>query len=144
MKIDENTDKSFYIAGWIVIIIAGIFLLMIKVLGHGLPGVFPPCRVRMLTGYYCPGCGATRSFKALLTGHWIRALQYHAFVPYVFWLGGWFMISQTLERASGHRLPVGLHFRNLYIWIGLGILFGNFLVRDLALYFWGLHLMPVE
>ncbi|MCS7042211.1 MAG: DUF2752 domain-containing protein [Bryobacteraceae bacterium] len=29
---------------------------------------YPPCRIRLWTGWSCPGCGATRALHALLHG----------------------------------------------------------------------------
>ena len=33
----------------------------------------PPCPIRLLTGWQCPGCGATHALAALLTAHWSEA-----------------------------------------------------------------------
>ncbi|HWY22698.1 MAG TPA: DUF2752 domain-containing protein [Candidatus Acidoferrum sp.] len=32
-------------------------------------GIFPPCPVRYLTGWYCPGCGSLRAVHQLLHGN---------------------------------------------------------------------------
>jgi hypothetical protein len=32
-------------------------------------GVFPPCPLRYLTGWYCPGCGSLRAMHQLLHGN---------------------------------------------------------------------------
>ena len=60
-----------------------------------------------MTGLWCPGCGLTRGFHQLFTGHPISALQYNIFVPLVLAamaIGWW-----SWARASwGHprlRLP---------------------------------------
>ena len=38
------------------------------------PGsLFPPCVFRLVTGYYCPGCGLTRMLHALVHGDVARA-----------------------------------------------------------------------
>ena len=37
-------------------------------------GVFPPCPLRALTVWYCPGCGSLMAFHQLLHGHWGNAL----------------------------------------------------------------------
>ena len=44
---------------------------------------FPACQFRAITGLWCPGCGLTRGFHQLLTGHPISALQHNIFVPIV-------------------------------------------------------------
>jgi len=44
---------------------------------------FPACQFRAVTGLWCPGCGLTRGFHELLTGHPLAALGYNVFVPVV-------------------------------------------------------------
>lgn len=39
-----------------------------------------PCMINMITGYYCCGCGGTRSFYALLEGDIINSLKYNPIV----------------------------------------------------------------
>ena len=58
------------------------------------PGThFPGCLFRSATGLWCPGCGLTRGFHQLLTGHPLAALGENVFVPVVLvavvmaWLG---------------------------------------------------------
>ncbi len=37
------------------------------------------CHFIEVTGHPCPGCGLTRSIRALIRGDWQASLQYHAF-----------------------------------------------------------------
>ncbi len=52
------------------------------------------------------------------------------------------MISQTIARLSRGRLNVGMHFREIYLWIALCIVIVNFLVKNLALLIRNIDLMP--
>jgi hypothetical protein len=36
-----------------------------------------PCFFNLLTGLWCPGCGGTRSFNALMNGHILKSLHYN-------------------------------------------------------------------
>lgn len=45
--------------------------------------LFPGCAFRAATGLWCPGCGLTRGFHQLLTGHPLSAMSYNIFVPVV-------------------------------------------------------------
>ena len=44
-------------------------LLMLRVYDPATSGVFPPCPVFYLTGWYCPGCGSLRALHQLLHGN---------------------------------------------------------------------------
>ena len=37
----------------------------------------PPCIIHYATGFYCPGCGMTRSFLSLAGGDVLMSLHYH-------------------------------------------------------------------
>lgn len=44
------------------ILLAGvIYVIVIKIIGFGIP-----CPIKLVTGKYCPGCGITRMFLAML------------------------------------------------------------------------------
>lgn len=44
------------------ILLAGvIYVIVIKIIGFGIP-----CPIKLITGKYCPGCGITRMFLAML------------------------------------------------------------------------------
>lgn len=42
---------------------------MLGVFDPATSGIFPPCPVRYLTGWYCPGCGSLRAIHQLLHGN---------------------------------------------------------------------------
>ena len=44
-------------------------MVMLAVFDPARSGVFPPCPVRYLTGWYCPGCGSLRAIHQLLHGN---------------------------------------------------------------------------
>lgn len=50
---------------------------------------YPKCPLFLLTGIYCPGCGALRATHALLHGHVFTALGFNAFyvltLPFLFY-----------------------------------------------------------
>ena len=102
------------------------------------------CRLcSMHLGGYCPGCGGTRAIAFLLHGDFLHSLVYHPFVPYTFVLCTWFMISQTIERLSKGRLRIGMHFREVFLWIALAIIIINFIVKNAALLFFQIDFMPL-
>ena len=45
---------------------SAVTVVMLGVFDPATSGVFPPCPVRYLTGWYCPGCGSLRAMHQLL------------------------------------------------------------------------------
>lgn len=141
LRTDKTLDFTFYLIGWICIILALVLSLAWK--NGYLLWIFPAngCTLHNLTGYYCPGCGGTRAIYALLHGHVLRSLFYHPIVVYTAVFAGWFMLSQTIEKASRGRLAIGMHYRDIYLWIALAIVLLNWLVKNLFLAVFGIALL---
>lgn len=127
----SNVEKTLYKIGWILLPVMTAFFLLYRYL----PFRHIPCMLLYTAGIYCPGCGGTRAVFALLHGHILKALYYHPFVPYCAVLYTWFMISHTLEYLTKGRLSIGLKFRPIYLYIGLGIILANWGLRNLFLSF---------
>jgi len=68
---------------------------------------FPACQFHSLTGLWCPGCGLTRGFHQLLTGHPLSALQFNIFVPLalVAIIGSWWSWMRRSWGRQGIRVP---------------------------------------
>ena len=89
---------------------------------------FPGCPFRALTGFDCPGCGATRGVHQLLRGHPLTALDHNValavVVPLALW--GWLAwAGAPLPR------PRPLRGRTTAVVLGLAVAFA--LVRNLPL-----------
>jgi hypothetical protein len=67
--------------------------------------VFPPCPVRYLTGWYCPGCGSLRAMHQLLHGNLRAALAMNPLTvilsPYV----AFGLVSHACYAISGRAMP---------------------------------------
>ncbi len=68
---------------------------------------FPSCYFHSTTGLWCPGCGLTRGFHQLLTGHPLAALGYNIFVPLVLVaiVGSWLNWVRTSWGQRAYRVP---------------------------------------
>ena len=114
-------ETRLYRCGWIFLFILCVLEIAKKVL-------FPHF---VLTGYFCPGCGGTRSLRALLSGKiFVCAVDF----PMIFYAAvvfAWFMISQTIDRISGHRLPIGMKYRETWVYASLVIVVIHFVVKNL-------------
>ena len=138
---DESQDIYFYIVGWIFVAAFAFFWLLVGVGRLHVASLIPKCTFHTVTGYYCPGCGATRAVLAFVHGHPLISLFYHPFITFIAVLGGWFMVSQTIERLSGHRLRVALHYRGIYLVLTLVLIFGNWIFKDAFLLLTGIPLI---
>ncbi len=138
MKAEPSQDTNFYIIGWLCIL-CGIIYAVLK-LGFGIDVIdsFGVCIFYLVTGgYYCPGCGATRAVYALARGDILASLFYHPFIFYVTVVGSWFMITQTIQRLSHGKIQIAMHFRMIYVWIGIALIAGNFFWKNAVLLFTG-------
>ena len=79
--------------------------ILLRIFDPATSGVFPPCPVRYLTGWYCPGCGSLRAIHQLLHGNlqagW--AMNPLAVVLLPFLLYG--LVSHLLLEIRGRGLP---------------------------------------
>ena len=137
----KKIDEVLYILGLSGAAIACVYLLISKITGFHIENYLYPCLFHTVTGYYCPGCGGTRALQALFQGHFLTSFLEHPFVPYAAVLCTWFLLSQTIERLSHHKLPLVMHYKDRYLWIGLAILIINCMVKNIVRLFWGVSLL---
>jgi len=134
MKKDSSQDTCFYIIGWCGIALAAIYFILKHIFEIDIINYTLPCTLYTWTGLYCPGCGGTRSLSALLQGRILDSFYLHPFVPYTVFVGGWFMISQTIERLSKGKIKIALHFRMIYMWLALAIILINCIWKNFVLF----------
>ena len=139
----RTIEDELYVAGIYLLFLIPVCILLYLWLRVRLPIFRLPCLLHALTGYYCPGCGGTRAVYALLHLHPIRSFLYHPLVPYAAAVYGWFMLSQTIERLTHHRLRIGMRAHAGWLWGALGIVIVNVIVRNGALFFFDVDLFDL-
>lgn len=99
-----------------------------------------PCLFQLLTGLYCPGCGGTRAVKYLLRGQILTSIQYHPLVVYgaVMITGG--VLSHCLAKLL-HRPGLKMRQYDRYVYLGIGIIVINWIVKNCLLVIWGIDLL---
>ena len=95
----------------------------------------PKCLFHLVTGYYCPGCGGTRALYLFLTGHWIKSFLFHPLVVYAFFACLYLWIRKILD----HKY----HPSARLLWIALGLLAVNFVIKNLALVCFHVDLLQI-
>ncbi len=128
-----SLENGLYRCGWVILIILSALVLCKRFL---FPDLFstvrmPPCIFHALTGYFCPGCGGTRSIKALLSGRFLVSAVDFPMIMYAAVVYAWFMISQTIDRVSRHRIPIGMKYRHTWVYASLVIVIIHFIVKNL-------------
>lgn len=129
----RTPEDGLYVAGWIILFVSLALILLKKCISPGLVLVeqMPSCYIYSLFDFYCPGCGGSRSVAALIQGKWIVCAVNYPLVAYSVIMYMWFMISQSIQRMSGNRMPIGLRWRHCYLWIALGILVAHFVIKNI-------------
>ena len=66
---------------------------------------YPRCPLYVMTGIYCPGCGALRAGHALLHGHVLTALDYNVLFVAALPFLAYALAAQGVQAVTGRRLP---------------------------------------
>ena len=103
----------------------------------GLSRYFPECTFLKATGYYCPGCGNTRSVRSMLQGHLWLAVRNNPTIPFLSLL----LLLLYVEAVAGiSGKQIKLLPRNGFFW---GVVIAAFLAYYLLRNFIGV-LAPVS
>lgn len=133
MREVKKEETALFYTGWAIVFLAGAIFFVYRFVPLPYDKLMTPCILHSIFGLYCPGCGGTRAIYALLHGHVLASFICHPLVLYTAGCGGWFLISQSIERFSRHRIRIGMRFRDIYVWIALGIVVVNFIIKNLLL-----------
>lgn len=114
------------------VVIKRLFFADFFVLDHMMP-----CMLHALTGYFCPGCGGTRSVAALFQGRFLVSLIDYPLTMYAVLMYAAFMVTQLIQRVSKGRIPVGMPWKHWYLWIALAILAAHFAGKNIYFFVTG-------
>ena len=84
-------------------IAAAVFLL--RVFDPATSGIFPPCPLHYLTGWYCPGCGSLRAVHQLLNGNPRAAWAMNPLTIFLLPFLTYELSSYALVGIRGYGLP---------------------------------------
>jgi len=99
----------------------------------GSAGFFPLCPFRALTGFTCPGCGATRALHQLLHGNLIAAFELNPLLMLAIPVLGWLLVLFTKCAIEGRPMP-HLTLKREYAWAIYLLVFGFWVLRNTRAY----------
>jgi len=120
---------------WLAAMVAAVAVAaaVLRAFDPATSGIFPPCPVRYLTGWYCPGCGSLRALHQLLHGNWRAAWAMNplmiVLLPFLLYGSASFLVFET--RGRGLPQPF-LRAAWIQALCGAIILFG--IMRNLSIY----------
>lgn len=116
---------------WLILLLPlgiAVLCLMLKLYLKHIAVLHIPCMLWFLTGLYCPGCGGTRSIRALLQGDLLLSLRCNPAVPLLILLGLLWYAEQLLA-VFGR--PKKIIPRSRRFWVPLlGMLLAFYLLRN--------------
>ena len=107
---------------------------MVYFFNPGTHGFYPACLFHALTGWNCPGCGATRSLYALLHGNFLLALKDNAlFVASLPALAVW---GARIAVRKMRGQPAALDLPPKFLWTLLVVALVFAVIRNLPGFEW--------
>jgi len=98
-----SSRKNRLLAG--VCAAAGAAILMLDFFDPATSGLFPPCPLRYLTGWYCPGCGSLRALHQLLHGNLAAAWALNPLTVILLPFLAYGIASYAVCEIRGRHLP---------------------------------------
>lgn len=129
MKKQRSLNDYVYISVIITIIIMIVFYIIYLLIGK--PDIFH-CSIYDKFGIYCPGCGCTRALVYLFQGDILKSLYYNPTVLYTVIVLIIYISTTTIgELLKKNNSKYVLKYRPIFIYIGIFILIGTCIVKNL-------------
>ena len=111
-----------------VLAVAALTLTWVYRFDPSTGGYFPACVFKGATGYYCPGCGLTRSLHHLLHGRVSSAFKYNPLFVLLLPLIGYGLVHFAFPPRSAARTSRG---RSRWAWALLVVVLAYWVLRNI-------------
>ena len=126
----KKQDDYFYITSLIIMGIIIIGTILYKMYFYKFITI-SECLFYSKYGIFCPGCGCTRAFIALLQGNLIQSFLYNPTVLYATIMTAVYIITQTIARITKKKVWA-LTYKPIYLYIGITILLITCLIKNIV------------
>lgn len=89
----------------------------------------PGCAFNLITGYYCPGCGNTRSLNCLLHGEFLTAVRNNPVLPFFGVILILFYAELVIKEAGKNIVLVPRSGK--FWWTVMGMFFVFYFLRNI-------------
>ncbi len=96
-------------------------------------GFYPPCLVKLLTGFYCPGCGTARALHQLLHGDFLKALDFNPLLVISLPFLAYGFLSYVLSGLGQRGFP-RIFTSSFWTWAIYSTMFVYTLLRNIPIY----------
>ena len=94
----------------------------------------PECIIYKNLHIYCPGCGCTRAFIAMLQGNYLESIYQNSTVLYTTIITLIYLISQTISRITKIE-KIAMKYTPFFLYSGIGMLIFNWILKNVVLLF---------
>ena len=123
IKQDDYIYYSLLITIIILIIVGIVIINYVKI---------PECIIYKNLHIYCPGCGCTRAFIAMLNGNLIESIYQNSTVLYTTIITLTYLVSQTISRLTKID-KIAIKYNPLFLYSGIGMLIFNWILKNICL-----------
>lgn len=88
-----------------MVAVAAAAMVMLDCFDPATSGLFPPCPLHYLTGWYCPGCGSLRALHQLLHGNLSAAWALNPLTVVLLPFLVYGLTSHAVNEIRGRHLP---------------------------------------
>lgn len=90
----------------------------------------PECIIYKNLHIYCPGCGCTRAFIAMMKGNFLESIYQNSTVLYTTIITLIYIGSQTISRITKIE-KIAIKYTPLFLYSGIGMLIFNCILKNI-------------